>query len=66
MPQTILRKYLENQPPKFPCTGKDAKKIGFVPGDKMGNALKNTRNWWLDKNCLPSYQDCLKQLKKSL
>ena len=63
---TILRKYLENQPPKFPCTGKDAKKIGFVQGDKMGNALKNTRNWWLDKNCLPTYEDCMKQLKKNL
>ena len=60
----VLRCSLENKPPSFPCSGKDAKKAGFTEGNEIGVVLKIIRQWWLENDCTPSHEDCMAQLQK--
>ena len=55
--------YLNNPPPSFPVSGKDLLKIGLKEGKELGNALSKIRDWWIYKNCKPSYSECLDKVK---
>ena len=55
---------LNNEPSLFPCTGKDAIKIGFKECKHIGRALNNVRDWWINNECKPNRKECLKILKK--
>ena len=57
---------LNNEPPLFPCTGKDAIRIGFKEGKNIGKALNNVRDWWIKNECKPNRKECLKILKKNI
>ena len=55
---------LNNKPKSFACSGEDAKNIGLKEGKKIGKLLNDVRDWWIDKDCKPSYDECLKILEK--
>ncbi len=57
---------LNNKPPNFPCTGKDLKNIGLKEGQKFGIILSDVRDWWISKDCKPSYDECLIFLKNKI
>lgn len=49
--------------PKFPLSGDDLKRRGFVAGPALGDMLSNIEEWWIE-NDFPSQKECLKQLGK--
>ena len=55
---------LNNKPSSFACSGEDAKNFGLKEGKKIGKLLNEVRDWWIDKDCKPSYEECLKILEK--
>ena len=57
---------LNNKPPNFPCTGKDIKNIRLKEGQKFGIILSDVRDWWISKDCKPSYDECLIFLKNKI
>ena len=44
----------------FPINGTDLKKVGFREGEKMGEALLQTKKWWIEQNCSPLKKQCIK------
>lgn len=52
--------------PDFPLQGRDLTELGFKPGPKIGQRLKEVENWWLDQDMRPDRQDCLERLKATL
>ena len=59
-----LREAFDNKPPIFPCSGKDAKRVGFTEGDELGAVLKTVRQWWLENDCTASHEECMVQFEK--
>ena len=60
----ILSNSFNNPPPVFSISGKDLKKLGIGEGKEMGKALDLIRDWWIDQDCLPNKNECLKFYKK--
>ena len=60
----ILSNSFNNPPPVFSISGKDLKKSGIGEGKEMGKALDLIRDWWIDQDCLPNKNECLKFYKK--
>ena len=44
----------------FPINGTDLKKVGFREGKKMGEALLQTKKWWIEQNYSPLKKQCIK------
>ena len=44
----------------FPINGTDLKKVGFKEGKKMGEALVQTKKWWIEQNYSPLKKQCIK------
>ena len=59
-----FREAFDKKPPLFPCSGQDAKRIGFAEGDELGAVLKTVREWWLENDCTASHEECMAQLEK--
>ena len=55
-----------NKPPKFICSGDDAIKLGYKEGKNIGKALSQVRDWWIERDFKPSYEECVKILDKKL
>ena len=53
-------------PPNFPIDGNDLKKIGLTKGTLLGQTLKETKAWWIDKDFKPNKKQCLNKSKELL
>ena len=51
---------------RFPISGVDLKKVGFKEGKKIGNALIETKKWWVENNFHPLKNQCIKFAVKFL
>jgi poly(A) polymerase len=49
--------------PKLPVSGGDLQEVGFTPGPVMGQILKDTEEWWVEKNFKPDFKSCLKHIQ---
>ena len=54
------------EPKKVPITGEAVARILQVQGADIGKKLEEVENWWLEKNCVPNRDDCLKFLRREL
>ncbi len=52
--------------PKFPLIGKDLLKLGCLPGPIIGTYLKNTHDWWVQNDFIPSHEECLSYVSSLL
>ncbi len=52
--------------PVFPLEGRDALALGYPPGPAIGEALKRTRQWWVEKGCTGDKAEATKRLKQEL
>ena len=59
----LLKFVIKFTPKKFPLNGKDIINHGFTEGKTIGIILQKIKNWWLEKECLPTKNDCLSYLK---
>ncbi|NPD67026.1 CCA tRNA nucleotidyltransferase [Lichenicola cladoniae] len=50
--------------PVFPLSGRDAVKIGLVPGPMVGAILRDVGDWWRAGGCLADRAACLAQLAR--
>ena len=48
----------------FPLRGRDAKKLGLVPGQGMGRMLKAIQAWWEEGGCRADYDTCFAEMKR--
>ena len=53
-------------PPNFPIDGNDLRKIGLTKGSLLGQTLKETKAWWIDKDFKPNKKQCLNKSKEFL
>ena len=53
-------------PPNFPIDGNDLRKIGLKKGSLLGQTLKETKAWWIDKDFKPNKKQCLNKSKEFL
>ncbi len=60
----LLKFVIKFTPKKFPLNGKDIINQGFTEGKTIGIILQKIKNWWLEKECLPTKNDCLSYLEK--
>tara|TARA_Y100000589_G_scaffold300402_1_gene310507 strand:- start:1141 stop:2370 length:1230 start_codon:yes stop_codon:yes gene_type:complete len=60
----LLKFVIKFTPKKFPLNGKDIINHGFTEGKIIGIVLQKTKKWWLEKQCIPTKNDCLNYLKK--
>lgn len=49
--------------PKFPVSGADLQDLGFLPGPVMGDILKQTEKWWVEKDFVPDFDACLHHIQ---
>ena len=55
-----IKNVLENWDiPVFPINGNDLKKIGITKGNVIGKVLRETRDWWIEKDFKPNKNQCL-------
>ncbi len=52
--------------PVFPVEGRDALALGYSPGPAIGEALKRTRQWWVDEGCTADKQAVARHLSEEL
>ena len=52
------------QPPPFPVKGKDAVKLGLMPGPEMGALLRDLQQWWEDEDFQPTRAALLERLRE--
>lgn len=52
----IIEKLAEWDVPVFPVRGADMIELGFQPGPKLGGALKELEQYWLDRDFEPSFE----------
>ena len=57
--QDIETEYKQKDKPVFPLAGKDLLKEGLQAGREIGDILKQTEDWWIEKQGLPDHDDCL-------
>lgn len=51
------------QPPVFPLTGDDVKKLDIAAGPQVGRLLQEMEAWWLAQDFQPDRTACLNKLK---
>jgi poly(A) polymerase len=44
---------------EFPLRGQDLLDAGLRPGPGIGQALRHTESWWVEKDCKPNKKQCL-------
>ena len=49
--------------PVFPINGHDLKEIGITKGNVIGTVLKETKDWWIEKDFKPNKNQCLYRSK---
>ena len=49
----------------FPVTGHDAMEFG-LKGEEIGGWLAYIKSWWVEQNCTPSREVCLKHLEQCI
>ena len=59
-----LESAFDKAPPKFPISGNDLIKKGIKEGEEVGQVLHKIKDWWISKDCKPSYTECLNSIKK--
>ncbi|PPR17037.1 MAG: CCA-adding enzyme [Alphaproteobacteria bacterium MarineAlpha9_Bin3] len=59
-----LKSAFDKAPPKFPISGNDLIKKGVKEGEEVGQLLDKIKDWWISKDCKPSYTECLNSIKK--
>ncbi|MBT4888067.1 MAG: CCA tRNA nucleotidyltransferase [Rhodospirillales bacterium] len=52
--------------PTFPISGEDLMGLGIQEGPKLGALLDQARDWWIDNDCTPDRDACLKKLESFL
>lgn len=50
--------------PNFPVTGQDVIELGVEPGQKLGQILSITENWWVEGCFVKNREECLKKLSE--
>ncbi|MGE0252923.1 MAG: CCA tRNA nucleotidyltransferase [Dongiaceae bacterium] len=50
--------------PKLPISGDDLQKLGLKEGPKLGQVLRKTENWWIEKNFKPDKKQSLTKARK--
>jgi poly(A) polymerase len=60
-----LRKRLTDMPqPAFPLEGRDVLALGVAPGPRIGNLLREVRQWWMDGGCVADWTACEAELAR--
>lgn len=49
---------------EFPLRGRDVMALGINHGPRVGELLKQVRDWWLQEDFLPDFAACLDKLKE--
>jgi poly(A) polymerase len=57
--QTMLEQSESWQIPTFPLTGRELLQAGMPKSKQLGDRLKNTEQWWIEKDFNPSKKECL-------
>jgi poly(A) polymerase len=61
----VLRKRLTDMPqPAFPLEGRDVLALGVAPGPRVGNLLREVRQWWMDGGCVADWTVCEAELAR--
>ena len=51
--------------PVFPLEGRDVVALGIAPGPRVGQLLREVRQWWLDGGCMADRGACLTELARA-
>ena len=57
-----LRIVLDDPPPVFPLTGRDARNLGVEGGPEIGRLLREVEAWWIDRHFAPDHAACRARL----
>jgi len=60
----LLEEAADWQELDFPLRGRDAKKLGLVPGQGMGRMLKSIQAWWEEGGCRSDHDACFAEMKR--
>ncbi len=53
---------LDDPPPPFPLTGRDARNLGVEGGPEIGRLLHAVEDWWIDRHFAPDHAACRARL----
>jgi poly(A) polymerase len=60
-----LRQRLIDMPqPAFPLEGRDVLALGIAPGPRVGDLLREIRQWWMDGGCVADWTACEAELAR--
>jgi poly(A) polymerase len=60
-----LRRWIATTPwPHFPIFGRDAVALGVEPGPRIGQLLREVREWWRKGGCIADRDSCLEKLRE--
>lgn len=62
-PESCLAKALNTDIPVFPVRGQDLIDAGGMPGPALGDILRETEGWWMDRLFSPSRKECLEMAR---
>jgi poly(A) polymerase len=67
LPRARWKRLLElasEHPPDFPLKGYDVTNLGIPSGPRVGQLLKEIKDWWANNNYVPGRAACLAHLKE--